>query len=150
LGAYDDERARERNYADAAVAFTPYRMEDAHEATKMILDALMGVTMVDGRSPIKDLFATSMSISKRCPVCTHISTQQDPPLEELLLRLAALSAGKQSVSLEECLGALSAVSQVPDVRCGLCQTKSTVPDWTEITSMGPLALIVLGRFNSQN
>ena len=146
---FSKEADRKAAFAEAAIAFTPYRMEDAHEATKIILDALMTVTTVDGRSPVKDLFVNSFSITKRCPTCSQVVSKPDPHQEELLLHLVPLSAGKASISLEDCLRAFSAVSTIAEYRCETCAKKVTAEDWTEITSVGPLALIVLKRFNGR-
>ena len=129
-------------------AFTHDRMEDAHDAIRLILGMLSeAFRTVGGTSPVGDLLTSVVSHSRRCDFCQTQNrvTAHD---HEVIVPIVAPVAGAGSVSLYDCMREMREEEVIDHYACAECDGYTSATSSSRVTAPAALMVVVLKRFDS--
>lgn len=128
--------------------FTPFEMEDAHDAMRILLGLIHDSTLDkhSGKSLIDGLFGVHQRTSRKCSGCGHIRHVRAIE-HDLILPIPEPKVPGESVTIEECLAANHVPETVNSVECPACTGKHDAEMQYHIDETRDVLVVVLRRFS---
>jgi ubiquitin carboxyl-terminal hydrolase 48 len=130
------------------VGFSSFRMEDAHDAARMIVEMLAESTRsAAGLSLVDNIVTTEVRHTRRCILC-ETSSPVIARDRELMVPIVAPAVGSDVTSLYDCLRELREPEHIADYACAECDGKTQATSTSLVVTPAELIMIVLKRFDA--